>query len=86
MQKIIDIMNRKHWDSALRAGASVYVDYLEEGFMARFYKVGKVLMCERKTDDGTKDVVRFSDNYLVQDAYEMGTIITKEKYDNFPKS
>lgn len=85
MQKIIDITDRKHWDSALQAGASVYVDYTEEGFCARFFLDGKVLKAERKNFDGDMDVVRHDQNYLVQDAYMLGAIITKEQYDRFPK-
>lgn len=81
MQKIIDITDRKHWSSALRAGASVYVDYTEEGFYARFFLDGKDLMCERKAKDGSTDIVRWDSNYLVQDAYQLGTIITKKDYD-----
>lgn len=85
MQKIIDITDRKHWDSALRAGASVYVDYTEEGFCARFFLDGKELMAERKNEEGRTDIVRYDQNYLAQDAYMLGEIITKEQYDKFPK-
>lgn len=84
MQKIIDITDRKHWWSALRAGASVYVDYTEEGFCARFFLENKVLMCERKGEYSKPYIAPAHSSYLLLDAYNLGTIITKDEFDRFP--
>lgn len=60
------------------------MDYTEESFCARFFLDGKVLKAERKYFEGDTDIVRHDQNYLVQDAYMLGRIITKEQYDKFP--
>lgn len=79
----MNIKERHIISKSLKQGESVYIINEEETFVARLAYLGKELMCYPKGKGRKPKEFKYNDNPYMQDALELGELITKEDYERF---
>lgn len=79
----MDLKDRHKTSKSLRKGGSVYIISESEDFVVRFAYVGKDLMCYPKGKGHKPKEFKYNENPYMQDALELGELITKEDYERF---
>lgn len=79
----MNLKERHIISKSLKRGESIYIINEDETSVVRFTYVGKELICYPKGKGRKPKEFKYNENPNMQDALELGKLITKEDYERF---